>query len=382
MDNQVTYCFCDDYNYNKVKISIEKIITSCPELDNKLKDGNKLNILIKPNLLAPREPEKAVTTHPIVLKAIIHYIKQYGHNITIADSPAGTYNEKVLHKLYEACQIDKVAEETQSNLNFDLGDSFVDIPQGQVLKKSLIINPAVNADLIINVAKLKTHTFTRLTCATKNMFGLMPGVLKFRQHIAMPDIKVFAQMLKDINSLFEGKIFHIVDGIIGMEGAGPSGGTPKFAGALFGGTNPASVDILACHIMGMPVNSVPTLINYKGIEDININAFDEIQTYQFELPPIRNKSIPSSIPEWAQELLTELLVAKPVIDKTTCKKCNICIKSCPAEIINMTKSGATINSYKKCIRCYCCQESCPYKSIHLSTPIVERFYKLIRRLKK
>ena len=377
--NKVTYTFCEKYDLAVIEKAVEKIFLAYPELDKKLKSKLNPKIVVKPNLLAPRHPDKAVTTHPVVLKAIIVYLKQYSSNIIIADSPAGTYNEKVLDKLYKTCEIVEVAEETGCQLNYDIKDSMVSFPKGKVLKKSLIINPALEADFIINVAKLKTHTLTRLTCATKNLFGLMPGVLKYKQHLAMQDLAVFSQMILDINGYFEDKVFNIVDGIIGMEGEGPSGGEPKFAGALFGGRDSCSVDIMACHIMGMPCNTVPILINYKGTEDIEINNFDEIRTYNFVLPPVRFKSLPDFIPEWLQNVLTEMVVAKPIINKNICKKCNICLESCPAEIISMKETGAYIENYKKCIKCYCCQEACPHKAINLSKPIGERLYKLFRK---
>jgi len=378
--NQVSYTFCESYDNNAVKESIEKILSSFPDLNEKLQ-SKKLNILIKPNLLAPRHPDKAVTTHPAVLKAIIEYLKQFDCNITIADSPAGAYSTKILDKLYKTCEIEKVAQETVCNLNYDLSDTVVEFPEGKVLKKSLIIKPAVEADFIISVSKLKTHTLTRLTCATKNLFGLMPGILKYRQHLAMPDIRIFSQMIIDINKYFEGKVFHVVDGIIGMEGEGPSGGEPKFAGSLFGGWNPLSVDVLACNIMGMQPDTVPTLIGYKRLKDIKIVKFDEIRTYNFKLPPERYRSLPDYIPNFVQNILTDIIVAKPVINNKTCQKCNICVKSCPAEIISMNEKGAYITSYKTCIKCSCCQEACPHKSIHLSKPLIEKIYRIIRKLK-
>lgn len=378
--NQVSYSFCQEYDFDSVKISIEKILSSFPDLADKLKTKSPINILIKPNLLAARHPDKAITTHPIVLKAVIHYLKQFNCNITIADSPAGVYNNKELEKLYKACQIDEVAKESGCNLNFDTSDMQVELPEGKVLKRCIMIKPALEADFIINIAKLKTHTLTRLTCAAKNLFGIMPGVLKYRQHVIMSDLKIFSQMLIDINKYFENKVFHIVDGIIGMEGEGPgSRGEPKFAGALFAGWDSGYVDVLACHIMGMPIDTVPTLVNYKGLESINIVDFDKIRTYNFSLPPVRYKSLPAQIPEWIQNIIMDLIVAKPLINRKACKKCNICIEACPAKIILMQKKGADISNYKNCIKCYCCQEACPHKAIYLSKPLGIRIFKFFHK---
>ncbi|MFH0702376.1 MAG: DUF362 domain-containing protein [bacterium] len=379
--NKVTYCFCSKYELNLVKDAVEKIFSSYPELEEKIFSKPNLNVLIKPNLLTARHPDKAVTTHPIVLEAIIEYLEKFNCKITIADSPAGIYNAASLEQIYKTCHISPLALKNNCKLNFDVSDIFVNFPKGKTLKKCMLIKPAVEADFIINVAKLKTHSLTRLTCATKNLFGFMPGVLKYRQHIAMPDLKIFSQMLLDINKYFEGKIFHFVDGIIGMEGEGPSGGEPKFAGALFGGWDSGSVDILACHIVGIPINTVPTLTGYKGLKDIQILNFDEINTHKFRLPPVRSRSIPENIPEWIQNILTELIIAKPIIDKKTCKKCNICVEACPAQIITIKKNSAYISGYKNCIRCYCCQEVCPHKSIHLSKPLIEKIFLFLRKFK-
>lgn len=377
--NRVGYIFCESYDEELIQNSINKLLSSFNELNNKLSPG-RLNILIKPNLLAPRHPDKAVTTHPAVLKAVIKYLQKYECNITIADSPAGTYNQKVMERLYNTCEIKKVAEETGCNLNYDLSDVMVEFPEGKVFKKSLIIKSAVEADLIINVAKLKTHTLTRLTCATKNLFGLMPGVLKYRQHLAMPDIRVFSQMILDMNKYFENKVFNIVDGVIGMEGEGPSGGDPKFTGAILAGNDSQAIDVIACKIMGMPYKTVSTLAGYKDAENIELKELSELKTYNFVLPPERMKSLPDYIPNFVQDFLTEIIVAKPVINKKTCQKCGICVKSCPAEIIKMNEKGAYIKTYKTCIKCYCCQEACPYKSIHLSKPLLERIYRTIRKI--
>jgi uncharacterized protein (DUF362 family)/Pyruvate/2-oxoacid:ferredoxin oxidoreductase delta subunit len=378
-DNKVSYIYCENYEEELINNSITKMLSTFTDLNKKL-EAKKLNILIKPNLLAPRHPDKAVTTHPMVIKAIIRYLQKFDCNITIADSPAGTYNLKTMEKLYKTCEIQKFADETGCNLNYDLSDVMVEFPDGIVFKKSLIIKPAVEADLIINVAKLKTHTLTRLTCATKNLFGLMPGVLKYRQHLAMPDIKIFSQMIIDMNKYFEDKVFNIVDGIVGMEGEGPSGGDPKFAGALLAGYNSQAVDVIACKIMGMPPLTVSTLAGYKEVDKVELIKLTEMKTYNFILPPERIKSLPDYIPNFVQNFLTEIIIAKPLINKKTCKSCGICVKSCPAEIITMNSKGAYIKTYKSCIKCYCCQEACPYKSIQLSKPLLERIYRTIRKI--
>jgi len=379
MENKCAYSFCPEYNQELIYEKIEKIFAEFTSFEEKIKAKPGANVLIKPNLLAARDPEKAVTTHPEVLTAIILYLKKFDCQITIADSPAGVYNKKTLETLYETCGINEVAKKTGAVLNFDTAENIIMFPNAKVLKKAHIITPALKADFIINVAKLKTHGLTRLTCASKNLFGLMPGVLKYRQHVIMPDIRVFSQMIADINKYFEGKTFTIVDGIMGMEGEGPSSGEPRFTGALFGGINTQAVDVLACKIMQMPPETVPTISDFKTFDDIEVVEIDNIRTYNFKLPPVRNRSIPERVPKWIQNLLTNLIVAKPLINKKLCKKCRICAEACPAEVILIEESGAEIKDYDTCIKCYCCQESCPHKAITLSKPLVERIYRVFIR---
>lgn len=381
-NNKVYYDYIEKYDFELIKNSVEKIFEADVDFIEKIKSKPGAKILVKPNLLAPRHPDRAVTTHPEVIRAVVEYLEQFDCKILIGDSPAGTYNQKVLEKLYNTCKMTEIADKTSSALNFDTSDMLVEFSNGKTLKKSLILKPAVEADFIINVAKLKTHSLTRLTCATKNLFGLMPGVLKFRQHLAMPDLKIFSQMLIDICDYFSDKTFHFVDGIIGMEGEGPSNGEPIFTGAFLGGSNPKAVDVLACYIMNMPVNTVPTLLGFKGLDDIDVKYFSELKTYDFSLPPVMRRSIPDRVPKFVQDILTEVIVPKPLFDLKTCKKCNICVDSCPAEIIKTNKDGPKVYDYTKCIRCYCCQEACPYKSIHLSRPLVERIFKFFYLNKK
>ena len=377
---QVSYRYCENYAFNAVKNPVEKIFFSFPELNNILKPGIK--VLIKPNLIAARHPDRATTVHPAIIRAVVDYLSKYNCEIVIGDSPAGTYNSNILEKLYKTCELTSIPEDYNCKLNYDCSEESISLPHGKALKKLSMIKPAVDADFIINIAKLKTHGLTRLTCATKNLFGVMPGVLKFRQHLAMSDIQIFSQMLIDISAYFDGRIFNLVDGIVGMEGEGPTNGDPIHTGALFGGWDSQSVDVLACHIMGININTVPTLKNYKGIENINLINSDGVKTYNYELPPERARSIPDSVPKWVQNLFTELTVPKPIIVKKSCKKCNICVESCPPQIIKMQKGGAHISTYTECIKCYCCQETCPHKAITLSKPFAERVVRIVRKFRK
>lgn len=157
-NNKVYYDYIENYNLEDLYLSVCKIFETDKTFIEKIKAKSHPKILIKPNLLSPRHPDKAITSHPVVIKAIVQYLSTFDCEIIIADSPAGVYNQKVLEKLYSTCGMTEVANTTKATLNFDTSDTAVIFENGKSLKKSLILTPAVEADFIINVAKLKTHT--------------------------------------------------------------------------------------------------------------------------------------------------------------------------------------------------------------------------------
>lgn len=385
MENKVIYSFCPDYSPENVNRSINFIIENSVELIDKIKLSKK--ILIKPNLLAARPPEKAITTHPEVLISLINKIKEFSNaEIILADSPAGTFNAKAMKNAYTVCQMNRVAEETGCTLNQDFSELSVNFPEAKLVKKQQILNVAEEADLIINFAKLKTHALTTLTCATKNHYGIVPGLLKVKYHLTMTEPTVFADLIIDIERYFNEKTFHIVDGIVGMEGPGPSNGDPIESKCIFAGYNSINVDILACKIMGVETKKITTITQAQKrgiIDNINPNNLDiisdhEIETFKFNIPPDRNTSLPSIIPQWVVRSVNNLFISIPVVEKSKCIGCKACEESCPPELIKVINNIAVIDDYSTCVRCYCCQEVCPNNAIKLKQPLGLKLLKLLK----
>lgn len=382
MKNTVIYTPCENYTTENIENAVNYIFDNLENIEEKIKKAKK--ILIKPNLLAPRPPEAAITTHPELIIAIINRINKYGAEITIADTPAGKMNETVMKKLYKTCGMSDVAEKTGVNLNWNFDSVDVQTPNAKTAKSYPLLKIADDADLIINVAKMKTHCFTMLTCATKNYFGLIPGLLKMQYHFTIPRIEMFANMLLDVEQYLDDKTINIVDGIVGMEGNGPSNGTPKEAQCILAGYNSVATDILACHVMGIDPKKITTISEAKKrgiIKDFDlpeITSQTEVKTYSFQTPPDRGRTLPSFIPEWFASGINNLLISKPVIEPEKCVGCQICAKGCPPQIITMKDNIAEINDYSKCIRCFCCQEVCPQNAINVAEPAGR---KLIKKLK-
>lgn len=388
MSNKVLYAKCNTYNNEDVEKAFDYLLENSDNFKEQVYKAKK--ILIKPNLLTARVPEKAVTTHPKLLINLINRIKRADTEIILADSSAGPFNKKNIAKVYQVCQMDEVARATGCKLNWDFSDVDVKFPEGQIAKSYKVIKVAEEADLIINFAKLKTHCFTILTGATKNLFGLIPGVLKIQYHLTMSDIDIFSGMLLDIERHYSHKTFNFIDGVIGMENFGPSNGDPISSKCILASDNSIALDILACHIMGISPEKIITIslahkrniVNSINISDFDVISNDKIECFEFKTPSDRTKALPKFVPDWLVRSINELIVSKPIIIKSNCTGCKVCELSCPPQVIKVVEKIATIQDYNNCIKCYCCQELCPNNAIELKKPLLRQLLGIITSFRR
>ena len=231
-----------------------------------LKPGMK--VLIKPNLLTGRDPAKAVTTHPAVLRAVAKWLRAHGvENITLADSPGGMYTPALLRKFYAASGFDTL--EDLLVLNEDCSSSE---------KNGFnLLTPVLEADYIINCCKLKTHGLTVMSAGVKNLFGCIPGLQKPEWHAKRPTVEGFSNMLIDLCETVKPDLT-LVDAIDCMEGNGPGGGTVRYMGYTLCSRSPYAADEAGAKLMAMPDRMAPIIqaarkrslpgeaINYVGDE--------------------------------------------------------------------------------------------------------------------
>jgi uncharacterized protein (DUF362 family)/NAD-dependent dihydropyrimidine dehydrogenase PreA subunit len=234
----------------------------------------------------------------------------------------------------------------------------VTIPDGKRLKKTPICNFLLNADKVIALPKIKTHSLMIMTLATKIMFGGVPGLTKARYHSRYIRRVSFADMLLDILSIIPPNLI-IMDGIIGMQGEGPAGGIPVEIGVLMATEDAIAMDLSVCSLLDIEPIGIPVLKQAKlrGLWPKNIfypilNS-DDVKHEGFVLPASANylltgKKIPKQSP-----IITE-----------KCTSCGFCQEICPKQVITKGINGVQIN-YSKCIRCYCCHEICPENAIVL-----------------
>ena len=315
-------------------------------------------VLLKVNLLSSKGPEKAVTTHPEFVKDVAKAVRQAGGKPYIGDSPAGTFSKRSLTKAYRMSGLENLAAEEKIPLNFNTGVKKLDIPEGKRLQRSPIGAYALNADKIIALPKLKTHSFQYLTLACKIMYGIVPGLTKAKYHAQFPRKVSFADMMLDILTIVKPQLY-IMDGILGMQGQGPGSGDPVKMDLALASTDHVAMDIAVCKILGIEPVGIPALkmakvrglwpekIEYpiRGPEDVAYKGF--------------------RLPNTADHLLTGKKPPKksPVItDK--CTACGDCESICPKNAIKVQGQQAEV-TYSKCIRCFCCHEVCPEDAIVL-----------------
>ncbi len=380
MENKVYIVRCPDYDH--VDAKIPELLEMMGGMSQFVKPGEK--IVLKPNLLTAAQPEKAVTTHPSIVAAVARLAKNAGAAPLIADSPgASPHTENTLKKVYRNCEMNRVAEETGIDLNFETGSQTVSFPAGNLIKRFEIITPILAANGVLNLCKLKTHSFLSMTGAVKNNFGVIPGLAKPAYHAKLHDPTHFANMCLDL-SLFVAPRLSLMDAVVGMEGNGPNNGVPKHVGLLLAATNPLSLDVVAGEIMGLQREQNFILIEAEK-RGLVPNRLEQVELVGLDPSQLRipDFALPATLGGRDSILLALLtpifkngFTVQPRIIKDKCVACGVCRDACPVQVIAMVENDhkyAQIDP-KHCIRCYCCHEMCPEDAIELRQGALYRLF--------
>lgn len=376
--SKVAIVCCESYEYSEVKKAVERGFELLGGSSMFVQQNEK--ILIKPNWLSADPPEKCVTTHPAVFRAVSEVLQSTGAILTYGDSPAFQSPETAAKRT----GISAVAEE----LNILLGDfksgKEVHFAEGYQNKKFTIANAVIESDGVISLPKMKTHGFQRVTGAVKNQFGCIPGALKGEFHVKVPGAYEFARMLVDLNAYIHPRLY-IMDGIEAMEGNGPKNGTPKKMNVLLFSTDPIAIDATSCRLMNLDPALV--LTNKVGLDmgagtylekDIEIlgGSIEDFIALDFDVSREPEKPFKVS---GGIRLIKNAISPRPYIVAEHCVKCGICVNMCPVnpkavDWYDGNKSHPPTYKYDRCIRCYCCQELCPEGAILIKKPFIRRIF--------
>ena len=369
---------CGEYDKQQLN---ERIAAMMEDLGISASFFSGKKIAVKPNLVMKKPAEYAATTHPAVLDALLSYLDGCGcADVVIAESMGGPYTEGALRGVYAVCGMEDAVKGHKARLNFDVTSRAVSAPNGVICKSFDIITPIADADVIINLCKLKSHSLTRMSGAIKNTFGCIPGLTKFEFHARYSDYADFNKMLVDLSSMLHEQkdCIDLCDAIVGMEGNGPTGGTPRKIGALIASRNPFCLDTVSAALLSCE-GEVPmvTEAHNRGYapehaEDVcTTSDYHALIQTDFRAPDTAQTS--KSALHWLPKVLGGRVFAwfapRPVIRVKTCIGCGECERSCPVHTIEMIrdkngKKKASIHA-EKCIRCFCCQELCPIHSVDI-----------------
>jgi uncharacterized protein (DUF362 family)/Pyruvate/2-oxoacid:ferredoxin oxidoreductase delta subunit len=385
----VSVVACDSYERGEVLEAVRRSIDLLGGLERFVSRGAR--VLVKPNLLQGASPDKCVTTHPEVVRAVSRLLQEYGCQVVIADSPGGgsIYTEGTLRRAYAASGWDEVARELGAELNLGTGYREVPNPEGKLVRRFLVIDPAVEADAIVVVSKAKTHVLTTMTGAAKNLFGVVPSLEKPSMHSRFPSVPEFSDMIVDLNQLIKPDL-QVMDAVMGMEGDGPNAGEPRRIGTILASGDYTALDSVAARLMGLDPLEVGTIeaAARRGLvgQDLSevVTVGDPIERFlvkDFKRPRTLRKEKGYKQMPWAAAALSLVRAysLKPKVDQAKCTGCGQCVRICPRQTISLSRGKARIDT-GRCIRCYCCHETCGFRAISLRRSLGGRaMAKLVER---
>lgn len=286
-------------DYGRIEPALAAALTAFPGWAGSLA-GKR--VLVKPNLVLARAPEKAATTHPALVIAVARALR------------------------------------------------------------------AAGADAIVNLGKLKTHGMMVYTGAVKNLYGLVHGTHKVDMHMRFVSQDTFADLLLDIHG-WARPALNILDGVLAMEGDGPTAGSPRPLGALIVSDDAHAADVVGAGLIGLRPEQVPTLrrAQARGLVDpaaVQVLGEDPAALAVSDFRPAtpgRGKF----------DTFKGLLRSRPAFDPARCVGCGQCVRVCPAHALTLAQRLPRLNR-RACIACFCCHELCPRQAVDIRRPWVLR----------
>ena len=347
-----------DAHYSQMEKVVENIFQAFP-----LSFGGK-KVVIKPNILGPNPPEKGITTHPSLVNALVIALKKRGASCVVGDNP-GMSGYAANERCARIAGIFDAAD--GCFVNFAKDTVQVEV-KSRLVKKLVVSKPVLDADIVINVPKFKTHLQTQITGAVKNMFGILVGAEKARVHLAAPKPEDFSEALVDIYQIRLPDLT-IMDAVVGMEGNGPSSKDLRPIGKVLASENGVSLDALMAAMMGLTPQSIDYLrtASQRGLGEVDTAKID----IQGEWSPLTKFKMPLTfVSRGLLGTIVNKLIYRPLmkprlrVNPSLCTQCEVCVQHCPAQALTMKEIPYL--DKKKCIACYCCYELCSSQAIELT----------------
>ncbi len=359
---------CKSYDTEPVMAKINAAVDLLGGWEKYVQPGN--TVLLKVNLIGPKPSESAAVTHCEFVRAMVRILKARGCTVWVGDSAGGAIGGIApTTQAMKVAGYEKVAEEEGALIkNFDREGAVGITPKSGMEETMYVAKPYMEADVVINLPKLKTHSAGIYTGAVKNVFGCIPGLRKAKYHKMAPDAGDLSHIFCDIHEARKISL-HIMDGVTAMQGEGPTAGTVYEANKILVSEDPLALDVIAAKMIGLNMTDIPILqtAQKRGMGEGDIakirlaGDYTSIPTLSgFVLPKRFLK--PGKRNSKALIKVIDFFQTRPHIDLSKCKKCNMCVESCPMQAID--KETKRID-YSACIECMCCHEMCMYKAVEL-----------------
>jgi len=364
---------CDTYDLDTVRVAVRDVLAPLGGMRAFVSSGDR--VLVKPNFLISSKVEKAVCTHPAVIRAVAEAALDAGAaSVMVGDSPAVGSGRSVAKKLGLLQPLVELGVEV-----VDLKDPVVaEARDPDMFRRFEISRTVLDADRVINLAKLKTHGQMSMTLALKNTFGVVVGTRKSAWHMeAGRDAELFARMLVELHRRVAPAL-NLVDAVVGMEGNGPSAGKPRDAGLLVASGDAALTDQYLCEVVRFPPEALPVLqVAWEaasGPADLTGPILvgprpDAVAVDDFAMSRPQRISLRGPF----RSLVRRIVEVRPKVCKTACVGCGRCAAICPADAIGMVEKEPTPLpriDRARCIHCFLCQETCPEGAIAVGRGMV------------
>lgn len=357
---KVAAVLCSTYELEKV---YQGVLEALNRIGSRVPENK--TVLIKPNLMAQNKPEQHTITHFAIIDAICRILDEHNCKILIGDSSA-FYQKGITIKAFETSGYRAVAEKYAARLVAFEKQPLVKINTGLsgIMKELYIPRVLLDADMVINACKLKSHGSMRLSGALKNMFGCLPGGYKQKMHLWTKNELELADIMLDIHDIVKPSV-SIMDAVYGLDGGPTALGRPVHTSRILAAENAAALDIIACKMIGYEPDEVELLV--CALKRHMIKSFEDVELLG-DIDPLRFKHLlkgPFSEDKGKNSIFVTETYITPQIDRLDCNRCGHCVEICPVQAISFMKGKVEVDP-DRCINCCRCLYECPIDAIKVS----------------
>ena len=353
-----------DYDPGGVRRAVRTALSALPGWAEALRPGRR--ILLKPNVVNPQAPERAVCTHPQVLRAVAEVCHEAGCAVLVCDQPTYALRTSA-ETVFGACGYREALRglRVEWRLAAEAGYREFPVPRPYQAPVAYLSRFLDEVDAVVNLPKLKTHIQTRLTAAVKNTFGLVAPRQRMDLH-ALGNGRLLSEALVDMFGAHPPQ-WSLLDAVVAMEGPGPTRGRPRAMGVILASADAVALDAVAAHAAGLRPREVRTTLAAAeagyGVADLAA-----LRLVGEALPLLRPSlrrapSLAARLPRALAGLGRRLLYLRPAVDRRACVACGQCAAVCPAGCIRIEE--VAVLDRRRCLECFCCMEACPQDAIEV-----------------